>query len=121
MNPILVEDRDDLAGPNAAYEPTKDKYPMNDNQFDIDDGKRQNEISLDEEGIHLTKMDHKIKEPEDVCSQSRASDTDSPDRESTAVHNSSLQLTELYTTRENPTNTEPTSHQLKTHKKPDFC
>jgi len=40
INPILVEDRDDLAGPN--------------------------EISLDEERIHLTNlvlMDHKIKEP----------------------------------------------------------
>jgi len=24
INPILVEDRDDLAGPNAAYEPTKE-------------------------------------------------------------------------------------------------
>jgi len=32
-----------------------------------------------------------------------------------------LQLTELYTTREKPINTEPTSHQPKTHKKPDFC
>jgi len=25
INPFLVEDRDDIAGPNAAYEPTKDK------------------------------------------------------------------------------------------------
>jgi len=66
-------------------------------------------------------MDHKIKEPEDICSQSRTSDTDSSDRESTAIHNSSLQLTELNTTRERPINTEPTSHQLKTYKKPDFC
>jgi len=32
-----------------------------------------------------------------------------------------LQLTELYTTKEKPSNTEPTSHQLKTNKKPDFC
>jgi len=90
INPILVEDRNDLAGPNAAYEPTKDKNPMNDNHFE--DSKRQNEISLDEEGIYLTNlalMDHKIVEPEDTCSQSRISDTDSSDRESTAVHNSS--------------------------------
>jgi len=53
INPILVEDRDDLAGPKAAYKPTKDS-------------KRQNEISFDEERIHLTSlalMDHKIKEP----------------------------------------------------------
>jgi len=60
INPILVEDRDDLTGPNAAYEPTKDS-------------KRQNEISLDEERSHLTNlalMDHKI----------RISDTDSSDR-----------------------------------------
>jgi len=40
----LVEDAEDLAGPNAAYEPTKDKNPVNDNQFDIGDSKRQNEI-----------------------------------------------------------------------------
>jgi len=62
--PILVEDADDLAGPNAAYEPTNDKNPVNEYQFDIEDSKRQNEISLDEEGIHLTNlalMDHKIK------------------------------------------------------------
>jgi len=42
---------------------------MNDNHFDIEDSKRQNEISLDEERIHLTNlalMDHKIKEPEDI-------------------------------------------------------
>jgi len=45
--PILVEDRDDFAGPSAAYEPTKDKNPMNDNQFDIEERKWQNEISLD--------------------------------------------------------------------------
>jgi len=66
INPILVEDRDDLSGPNAVYEPTKDKNPLNDNHFDIEDSKRQNEISLDEERIHLTNltlMDHKIKEP----------------------------------------------------------
>jgi len=65
----LVEHIDDLAEPNAAYEPTKDKNPMNDNHFDIEDSKRQNEISLDEERIHLTNlalMDHKIKEPEDI-------------------------------------------------------
>jgi len=49
INPIVVEDRDDLAGPNAAYEPTKDKNPMNDNHFDIED--RQNEISFDEESM----------------------------------------------------------------------
>jgi len=30
----LVEDADDLAGPNAAF---KDKKPVNDNQFDIED------------------------------------------------------------------------------------
>jgi len=75
INPFLVEDRDDCAGLNAAYEPTKDKNTMNDNQFDIEESKRQNEISLDEEGIRLTNlalMDHKIKE----------------------------QLTELYTARE---------------------
>jgi len=37
---------------------------MNDNQFDTEDSKRQNEISLGEEGIHLTNLaslDHKIK------------------------------------------------------------
>jgi len=53
INPILVKDRDDLAGPNAAYEPTKDS-------------KRQSEISLDDERINSTNsalMDHKIKEP----------------------------------------------------------
>jgi len=113
INPILVEDRGDLAGPNAAYEPKKDKNPMNVNHFDIEDSKRQSAISLDEERIHLTNlalMDHKIKEPEDICSQSRASDNNSSDRGSTAIHNSSLQLTELYTTKEKPSNTEPTSH-----------
>jgi len=97
---------------------------MNDNHFDIEESKRQNEISVDEEGIHLTSlalMDHKIKEPEDICSQSRTSDTDSPDRESTATYNGSLQLTELYTAREKPINIEPTSHQFKTYKKSDFC
>jgi len=39
---------------------------MNNNQFDIEESKRQNEISLDEEGIRLRNvalMDHKIKEP----------------------------------------------------------
>jgi len=49
-------------GPNAAYEPTKEKNLVNDNQFDIEDSKRQNEITFDEEGIHLTNlalMDHK--------------------------------------------------------------
>jgi len=51
INPILVEDRDELAGPNAAYEPTKDTSPMNDNHFDIEDSI---EISLGEERIHLT-------------------------------------------------------------------
>jgi len=66
-------------------------------------------------------MDHKIKEPEVICCQSRTRDTDSSDEESTAIHNSSLQLTELYTTREKPINTEPISHQPKTHKKPEFC
>jgi len=65
-------------------------------------------------------MDHKIKEPEDICSQLRTSDTYSSDRGSTVVHNSSLQLSELYTTKEKPIDTEPTSHQLKTNKKPDF-
>jgi len=29
VNPILVEGRVDFAGPNAAYEPTKYKNPMN--------------------------------------------------------------------------------------------
>jgi len=65
----LKEDRDDLARQNAAYEPTKDTNFMNDNQFDVEDSTRQNEISLDEEGIHLTNLaliDHKIKEPEDT-------------------------------------------------------
>jgi len=64
---------------------------MNDNHFE--DSKRQNEISLDEECIHLTNlalMDHKRKEPEDICSQSRTSDTDSSDRGSTAIHCSLL-------------------------------
>jgi len=54
INPLLVKDRGDFAGPNAAYEPTKDKISMNNNQFDIEEGNRQNEISLDEEGTHLT-------------------------------------------------------------------
>jgi len=124
INPVLVEDRGDLARPNAAYVLKKDKNPMNDNHFDIEDIKRQNEISLDEEGIHLTNlalMDHKRKEPGDIYSQSRTSDTDSSDRGSTAIYNSSLQLTELYTTKEKPSNTEPTSHQLKINKKPDLC
>jgi len=83
INPILVEDRDDHAGLIAAYEPTKDKNPMNDNHFDTEDSKRQNEISLDEKRIHLTNvalMEHKISEPEDICSQSRTSNTDSSDR-----------------------------------------
>jgi len=78
----LVEDADDLAGPNAAF---KDKKPVNDNQFDIEDSKRQNGTSPDEEGIHLTNlalMDHTLKEPENRYSQSRTSDTDSSDRES---------------------------------------
>jgi len=95
----LVEDADDLAGPNAAF---KDKKPVNDNQFDIEDSKRQNGTSPDEEGIHLTNlalMDHTLKEPENRYSQSRTSDTDSSDRESTATYNGSLQLTKLYTTR----------------------
>jgi len=57
---------------------------MNDNQFDIEESKRQNKISLDEEGINFTNLaltDHNIKEPVDICSQSRSSDTDSSDRE----------------------------------------
>jgi len=29
---------------------------MNNNQFDIEESKRQNEISLDEDGIHLTNV-----------------------------------------------------------------
>jgi len=33
-------------------------------------------------------MDHKIKDPKDICRQSRTSD-----RELTAIHNGSLQLT----------------------------
>jgi len=124
INPILVEDRGDLAGPNAAYEPKKDKSPMNDNHFDIEDSKRPKEISLDEERIHLTNlalMDNKRKEPEDICSQSRTSDSDSADRESTATYNGSLQLAELYTAREKPINIEPTFHKFKTYKKSDFC
>jgi len=56
-------------------------------------------------------MDHKIKEPEDICSQSRTSDTDSSDRKSTDTYNCSLQLTELYTAREKPINIEPTSQK----------
>jgi len=63
INPILVENRGGLAGPNAAYKPKKDKNPMNDNHFE--DSKRQNE---NENEIAL--MDHKRKEPEDICSQS---------------------------------------------------
>jgi len=73
INPNLVKDADDLAGPNAAYEPTKDKNPVNYNQFNIEDSKRQNKISLDNEGTHLTNlalMDYKMKDPEDICSQS---------------------------------------------------
>jgi len=125
INPILVEDRGDLAGPNAAYEPTKDKNPMNNNQFDIDEeGINLTNVALmDHKIIHLTNvalMDHKIKEPEDICSQSRTSDTDSSDRESTSIHNSSLQLTKLYTAKEKPINIEPTSHQFKTCKMSDF-
>jgi len=52
---------------------------VNNNQFDIEDSKRQNEISFDEEGIHVTNleiMDHKVTEPEDICSQSKTSDTE---------------------------------------------
>jgi len=33
INRILVDNADDLAGPNAAYEPTKDKNLVNDNKF----------------------------------------------------------------------------------------
>jgi len=39
INPVLVEDRGDFAGPNVAYEPTKDKNPIN--QFDIEESKQQ--------------------------------------------------------------------------------
>jgi len=49
-----LDNADDLAGPNAAYEPTKDKNLVIDNKFDVEDSKRQNEISLYEEGIHIT-------------------------------------------------------------------
>jgi len=66
-------------------------------------------------------MDHKIKDPENIYGQSRTIDTDSSDRDSTATNNGSLQLTELYTAREKPINIEPTSHQLKTYNKSDFC
>jgi len=52
-------------------------------------------------------IDHKTKESEDVCSQSRTRDTDSSDRKSTATYNGSLQLTELYTAREKPIDIEP--------------
>jgi len=55
-------------------------------------------------------MDHKIKQPEDICSQSRTSDTDSSDRESTALYNGSLHLTQHNTARKKPINIEPTSH-----------
>jgi len=41
FNPIPVEDRGDFAEPNAAYEPTKDKNPMNNNQFDVEESKLQ--------------------------------------------------------------------------------
>jgi len=108
INPILVEDRGDFAGPNADYEPTKNNNPINNNQFYIEESKPQNEIPLDKEGIHLTNvalMDHKIKEPEDICRQSRTSDTDSSYRGST----------------EKPIIIEPTSHQFKTYKKADVC
>jgi len=40
-NPIPVEDRGDFAGPNAAYEPTKVKNPLNNNQFDVEESKRK--------------------------------------------------------------------------------
>jgi len=76
----LEEDVDELVGPNSAYEPIKDENPVNNNHFDIEDSKRQNEISLDEEGINLKNlalMDYQIIGPEDVCSHSRTSDTDS--------------------------------------------
>jgi len=95
FKPIPVEDRGDFAEPNAAYEPTKDKNPMNNNQFDVEESKRQNEMSPDEEGIHLTNvsmMDHKIEDTEDRCLQSRTSDTDSSDRD---TYKGSFQLTEL--------------------------
>jgi len=97
---------------------------MNDNQFDIEESKRQNEISRDEEGIRLTNlalMDHKIKEPEDTCSQSRTSVTDSSDRESTATYNGSLQLTELCSAIQKRIYIEPTFHHFKIYKKSDFC
>jgi len=71
--------------------------------------------------MNLALKDHKIKEPEDRCSQSRTSGTDSSDREPTATYNGSLQLTKLCTAREKPINLEPTSHQFKTYKKSDFC
>jgi len=66
-------------------------------------------------------MDHKTKEPEDICNQSRTSDTESSDRESTATYNGSLQLPELYNAREKPIDIEPSSHQFKTYNKYDFC
>jgi len=97
---------------------------MNNNQFDIEESKLQNEISLDKEGIHLMNealMDHNIKEPEDICSQSRTTHTDSSDRESTDTYNGSLQLAELYTAREKPISIEQTSHKCKIYKKTDFC
>jgi len=119
INPILEEDVDDFAGPNSAYVPTKDANPMYDNQFEIEDSKWQNEISLDEEGIHLTNlalMDHKIIELEDLCRQSKTSDTDSSERDSTATYNGFLQLTNLHTTRE-----KPIINQIKNYNKSDFC
>jgi len=68
-----------------------DKETSSDTEFnpipieDKKESKRQNEISLEEEGIHLTNvsmMDHKTEDTEDRCLQSRASDTDSSDRDS---------------------------------------
>jgi len=65
-------------------------------------------------------MDHKITESWNVCSQSRTSDTESAERETTATHNGSLQQTESHNANEKPFNTEQTSHQLKNYKNSDF-
>jgi len=47
---------------------------VNNKQFDVEDSKRQNEISFDEEGIHVSNLaliHHKVIEPEDLCSHSK--------------------------------------------------
>jgi len=62
-------------------------------------------------------MDHKIMEPEDIGSQSRTSDTDSSERESTATYNGTIKT--IKTNNKEPTS--PTNNQLKNYKNSEFC